>query len=428
MDSQGLNFIIGEEKSLSDLLCPSEIDSVLKAAIATGVQFAQLTDAASGTTWHQPPDGTPAPTAQKKTQLIYSEGEPIGTLLLAGADNTPIDSILQLLVTTIQLLIRSSFQRQLTTEVHTTTVAQSYAELMSSHEKLKQSEQEYRDLAASLDTTVKQRTAELERTYMQLIQNEKMSCVGQLAAGVAHEINTPMGFITSNLSTLQKYIQRLLTMQDALERRLTTCEGLDLTEMLALKKQLKIDYIRDDAAALIDQSIEGAQRISSIVSDLKNFSHVDNINNSSLNLNDELDRTLAVLASKLPASATIKKAYQPLPSQSLPAAAISQVLFNILLNAIEAGGEQLQLILSTAQTATQIIIAIHDNGSGIPADILPHIFEPFFTTKEVGQGTGMGLALARQTIQQLGGQLELECPASGGSVATIRLPLESCNE
>lgn len=428
MDTQSLQFVIGEEKTLSQLLRDDEITALLRVAVNSGAHCATLNELSSDKQWSWPEHSDFSSAHHQCSAPILIEGEVVGEIQLHGSHTISLEAIVQLLAETTKLLIQSSFQRQLTTEIHTTTIEQSYNELMDSHRKLQQSERQYRELAASLETTVQQRTAELERTYLQLIQNEKIACVGQLAAGVAHEINTPMGFITSNLSSLKKYLKRLLQMEAMLEQMTSQLPAAVNKPLHELKKQLKIDFIREDAEDLISQSLEGARHVTAIVADLKNFSHVDTLNDSTLDLNDELDRTLAVLSSQLPDSVIIHKSYQPLPSVSLPAAAISQILFNLLLNALEAGGPKLHLNLSSQVTENDIIIQIHDNGPGIQTEIKSRIFEPFFTTKEVGQGSGMGLALVYQMLQQLGGHIEIICPDSGGTIAKVTLPFEARHE
>jgi signal transduction histidine kinase len=428
MDFQSLQFVVGEEKTLSQLLRDDEIIALLRVAVSSGAHCAHLNELASDKQWCWPERPDICSATCQCTAPILIEGEVVGGVMLHGGDEVPLEALLKLLAEAIKLLIHSSFQRQLTTEIHTTTIEQSYNELMDSHRKLQQSEQQYRELAANLETTVQQRTAELERTYLQLVQTEKMACVGQLAAGVAHEINTPMGFITSNLSSLKKYLHRLLQMEEMLEQTTSQLPAPALQSVLELKKQLKIDFIREDAEDLIAQSLDGAGRVTDIVADLKNFSHIDTLGDSTLDLNAELDRTLAVLSSQLPRHVNINKAYNPLPPACLPAAAISQIFFNLLLNAIEASGPNLRLKLSSQVKADRIIIQIHDNGPGIPTEIQARMFEPFFTTKEIGQGTGMGLALVHQMLQQLGGHIEITCPDSGGTLANISLPLEANDE
>jgi signal transduction histidine kinase len=428
MNSTTLQFVIGKEKTLSQLLRGDEIAALLRVAVAAGASFAQLKELDSAKRWCCPEGAAGSASCSSYSAPISIEGEVVGEILLQGSVAVPVEGLLKMLAEAVKLLIHSSFQRQLTSEVHTTTIEQSYAELMDSHGKLQQSEQKYRDLAANLEITVQQRSAELEQTYLQLVQSEKMACVGQLAAGVAHEINTPLGFITSNLNSLKKYLDRLLQMDATLEQLVSQLPAATSQPVFDLKKKLKIDFIREDAAELIDQSLDGAGHVTTIVADLKKFSHIDSITDSALDLNAELDRALTVLSSQLPASVVIRKEYKPLPALCLPAAAISQIFFNLLLNAIEAGGANLQLNLTSQVAGDRVVMQILDNGPGIPAAIRSRVCEPFFTTKEIGQGSGMGLALVHQMLRQLGGNIEISCPASGGTLVNVSLPMEAKHE
>jgi signal transduction histidine kinase len=263
----------------------------------------------------------------------------------------------------------------------------------------------------------------LQRAYSRLLQNEKMAAVGQLAAGVAHEINNPIGFVTSNLQTLRKYVGRFLEML-AFSRG-TIAAQLPDPEIFHRKwRELKLDFVSTDVPELLRQSLEGTERVKQIVADLKGFSHVDESERSSIDINHELERTLGIIARTLPEQADVVKDFQPLPNLVGNGSLLCQAFMNIILNAAQARPKGLCLTIGTRYQSGRARIVFADNGPGIAAEIRGRIFEPFFTTRDVGQGTGMGLTVAYDIITTMGGEIEVVCPDAGGSVFTITLPLQ----
>ena len=248
-----------------------------------------------------------------------------------------------------------------------------------------------------------------------------MAAIGQLAAGVAHEINTPMGFITSNLNTLNKYVARFVTMLGVM-RELSPEQGK--TKAIDDKwAELRIDAITKDAGALLTESLAGAERVTRIVADLKGFSHVDDSVERPVDLNQELERTLSVMSHQLPRDAEISKAFSPLPATLCNPALICQLFFNVILNAIQAKPDGLKLILGTHSSGETIRIEIADNGPGIPDEIRKRLFEPFFSTRDVGEGAGLGLTVAYNIMQQYGGSIEAAPREEGGTVIILTMPI-----
>jgi len=289
----------------------------------------------------------------------------------------------------------------------------------------------YRRLGSALADS-HQMTTDLEQAYLQLkqtqgqiLQQEKMASIGQLAAGVAHEINNPMGFITSNLGTLAKYQQKLFEYQKNLEASLneTAEEGLK-ERAQELRKKLKIDYLRDDIDDLLSESKEGAERVREIVQNLKGFSRVDQAEYAEVDLNDCLDKTLSIAANEIKYKAQVEKDYGELPLVACFPQQLNQVFLNLLVNAAQAIEDHGIICISTLDLGDMVQIDITDNGSGIPAENLEKIFEPFFTTKEVGKGTGLGMSISYEIIQKHGGDIQVASEVGQGTTFSITLPIK----
>ena len=251
-----------------------------------------------------------------------------------------------------------------------------------------------------------------------------MASIGQLAAGVAHEINNPMGFITSNLGTLARYQQKLFEYQQTLENFLDEA-GNEAIKQRAFeqRKKLKIDYLRDDIDDLLSESKEGAERVRDIVQNLKGFSRVDQAEYANVDLNDCLDKTLSIAANEIKYKAQVEKDYGALPLISCFPQQLNQVFLNLLVNAAQAIEGKGVICISTHDLGEWVQIDITDNGSGIPAENLEKIFEPFFTTKEVGKGTGLGMSISYEIIQKHGGDIQVASEVGQGTTFSITLPV-----
>jgi len=266
---------------------------------------------------------------------------------------------------------------------------------------------------------------QLKTSQSQILQQEKMASIGQLAAGVAHEINNPMGFITSNLQTFGKYLDRLnlfVTEQKLLLTEKFTAE--ELAPLQEQQKKLKIDYVFDDGRELLEESLDGAERVKAIVQNLKSFSRVDQAELSEINLNDCLESTLNIAWNELKYKTTLEKELGELAPLRCHPQQLNQVFLNILVNAAHAIEKQGVVRVRTWQDETNQYAAISDDGSGIPEEIQQKIFEPFFTTKDVGKGTGLGMSISYDIIKQHGGRIELESELGVGTTFTIVLPRE----
>jgi PAS domain S-box-containing protein len=295
-----------------------------------------------------------------------------------------------------------------------------------------------KEYAQNLEKLVEARTAEIQErnrcleetinqlnsTQMQLLQSEKMASIGQLAAGVAHEINNPIGFINSNLSTLKKYIVNLKDYCRGTDRLFDNGGPEALEELRRIKKFKKIDFILEDVASVIEESIEGTERVKSIVQDLKDFSHQDKGKLVEYDLNNSLKSTLNIVWNELKYKAEVIQDLGHLPLVRCYPQQLNQVWMNLLVNAAHAITDKGQITVRSYQTNDDVFLEISDTGSGIPPENLKKIFEPFFTTKEVGKGTGLGLSLSYRIIERHGGSIEVQSQIGKGTVFRVRLPIQ----
>ncbi len=417
-------YIIGAEKSLDELIENIDLIPLFRSAAGAGISHVLLEDSGGEVLCHYSDPSKKEIITLKKP--VYLEGEIAGYIVIGGDKNreSRIDAIGELILNAVKIILNSSFKIMLATETHRTVVNQSYNELLDTNRRLKLSENMYRGLADSLEKQVQKRTNELRQAHAKLLHQEKIASVGQLAAGVAHEINNPLGFIVSNINTLNQYVSRF---RDLLVFYRSAFEDRDLTDKnreLSRQKwgDYKLDFILSDAGELINESLDGAERVRKIVSDLKAFSHIDDGDTAGVNINSEIDRTLNVLTHEIPRDAEIIRDYHPLPEFTCSPAHICQAFFNIILNSLQTGKEGLKLIITTRYEKDFIRLSFSDNGPGIPENIANRVFEPFFTTKEVGRGTGMGLNVTYEIIASYGGTIELKSLPGKGAAFGILLP------
>ena len=258
---------------------------------------------------------------------------------------------------------------------------------------------------------------QLQQANSQLMQSEKMANIGQLAAGVAHEINNPVGYVFSNLKTLGGYVRDLLKIIDMVD-------STDSIEALReLKRNLEYDYIRGDVEDLISESEDGIDRVKRIISALKDFSHIEEEEFRLADLHKGIETTLKVVSNELKYKAEVvlelgcQREIECIPSQ------INQIVMNLLVNAAHAIDGFGRITLRTACDKDWAWLEVEDNGSGISADHLQHIFEPFFTTKPVGKGTGLGLALSFSIVQKHHGRIDVDSAPGRGTRFRIWLPV-----
>lgn len=266
---------------------------------------------------------------------------------------------------------------------------------------------------------------QLAEVQLQLLQKEKMASVGQLAAGVAHEINNPIGFVSSNLTVLGEYSEDLLAIVDAYAATEPLIERHPqaLAAIRRIKEAHDLDFIRSDLKTLLDESREGLRRVSNIVQDLKDFSHVDESPWQVADLHKGLDSTINVVRSEIRLKAELRREYGDLPPLRCHPGQLNQVFMNVLVNAAQAIVQHGLIIVRTGSDEAWGWIEFCDNGCGIPAERLTRIFEPFYTTKPVGEGTGLGLSMSYSIVRNHGGRIEVTSSVGQGSCFRVCLPL-----
>jgi signal transduction histidine kinase len=263
----------------------------------------------------------------------------------------------------------------------------------------------------------------LQETNDRLIQSEKLASIGQLAAGVAHEINNPIGFVSSNLGSLQSYVTSLFGVVDDYEQAAGAAPAV-ASRIAELKEAAEVDFLREDFLALMSESREGLQRVKDIVQSLKDFSHVDSAGTVFTDLHRGLNSTLNIVNSEIKQKAEVVKEYGDIPQVQCVASQVNQVFMNLLVNAAHAIAERGVITIRTGQAGDWVWIQIEDTGSGMSADTMQRIFEPFFTTKPIGKGTGLGLSVSYGIVNRHGGRIEVHSELGKGTRFTVHLPIQ----
>lgn len=259
----------------------------------------------------------------------------------------------------------------------------------------------------------------------QLMQSEKLAAIGQLAAGVAHEINNPIGYVRSNLTSLTSYLQKILSVLNAYEQLEQSLPDPppQLTEVRALKEGVELDYLVKDIVSLLAESVEGVTRVEKIVKDLKSFSHLDQAEWQQADIHACIDSTLNVIAHELKYKGELVKGYGDLPRIHCLPFQLKQVFMNLLLNAAQAIERTGTITIRTGREGDHVWILISDTGQGIDPGHIHRIFDPFFTTKPIGVGTGLGLSVSYGIIKKHSGELTVASELGAGTTFTIRLPI-----
>jgi two-component system, NtrC family, sensor kinase len=265
----------------------------------------------------------------------------------------------------------------------------------------------------------------LEQAQNQLLQQDKMASIGQLAAGVAHEINNPVGFVSSNLHTLRHYVASLMALVDAQARAgAAPDDAAAAAELARVLRLMALDDLKADLPQLLDESAEGLARVKKIVRDLKDFSRVDQADWQQVDLNAGLASTLNVVRNELKYKCEVVQHLQPLPLVTCLAGQLNQVFMNLILNASQAIDGHGTVTLSSGTQDDWVWVQVDDTGCGMTEDVRRRIFEPFFTTKPVGKGTGLGLSLSFAIVQRHGGQLQVRSAPGQGSAFRVWVPVQ----
>ena len=291
------------------------------------------------------------------------------------------------------------------------------------------SDEQIRSIAGDLlkaNKDLQELNSKLSDAQSKLMQSEKLASIGQLAAGVAHEINNPIGFIFSNFGTLEQYLDDLFQMLDAYEKAEPHIgDGNTLARIRQLKAELDIKYLKEDFPNLMGESRDGIQRVRKIVQDLKDFSRVDARQEwESVDLHAGIDSTLNIVNNEIKYKADVVKHYGPLPEVQCLPSEMNQVFMNLLVNAAHAiPAERGTITISTGVDGANAWVEVADTGAGIAPENLQRIFDPFFTTKPVGKGTGLGLSLSYGIVQKHGGRMEVSSELGVGTRFRITIPI-----
>ncbi|MEK6713517.1 MAG: ATP-binding protein [Nitrospirota bacterium] len=274
----------------------------------------------------------------------------------------------------------------------------------------------------------------LQQTQAQLVQNDKMASVGQLSAGIAHEINNPTGFVLSNLKTLEEYINDIRCLITEYDTLLQRCIGISDEDVSCIVKNIekfkeKIDvvFLLHDIAQIFKETQDGMRRISKIVRDMKEFSHAGSDKPEYTDVNKGLESTLNIVWNEIKYKAEVKTLYGDIPQVLCYSQQLNQVFMNILVNAAHAIEGRGVITLRTFSENGNVVIEISDTGKGISPEHLSRIFEPFFTTKPVGMGTGLGLSVAYAIIKKHNGEITVDSKIGAGTRFQVCIPVEAGN-
>jgi signal transduction histidine kinase len=344
---------------------------------------------------------------------ILWELEPIGYIDAQGATAEQLNGCTEVFL----VLLKEAVRYRMASELHLETISADYEVLQEKHEELQKSEKKYRELSRKLEEKVAAQVKVIEDAQRKAFQSEKLASVGQLAAGVAHELNSPLAYIQNNLSAAKDYLADLESFFA------TVLQGKDIEAIRDSWEKEEIKYIREDFPVLLDSCLDGVGRLSSIVSDLKVFSNINRQQHSLDDINARLKTVLKILKGQIGERIEVVRNLGDLPAIPCYPAHLGQVFYSLIQNGIQAIEGEGRLEISTSMQDEHICVAVADSGAGISEENLPRIFDPFFTTKEVGKGTGLGLSVIHDVIKAHRGRIEVQSELGKGSIFTVFLPL-----
>ncbi len=320
----------------------------------------------------------------------------------------------------LSLQLRFAQKYLMASALHIEAVQEDYRKLREEHEALLESEARYRELCEHLDEKVQEQVRQIEGQQRQLFESEKQAAVGHLAAGMAHEINNPIGFMNSNLNTAKGYVSDLQEFGQAL------ADAQDIAAVKQLWKQFDLDFVLQDFGDLLGDCVSGGKRIAAIVADLKLFSNVDGEESIEVALNPYIKASINMAKVSIGEGREIEFYPAELPPVRCKPAFVGQVMLALLLNANDAcAGREGAIEVRTGAAEDRVQISVKDVGSGIPPQVLAKVFDPFFTTKDVGKGKGLGLTSCRDIVRGHGGDIKIESEPGQGTTVTFWLPLKA---
>lgn len=389
------------EFTLAELL-PSDLLDAVGSAVANllGAPLAVLTP--DGRSYW----GTPVGGAARAALVL--ELEPLAYVCAAVAPER-----LSVAVVPLRELMKARARYLMACDLHTDVVTADYQTLVERNRALAASEARYKSLAEDLEQRVNAQVTLLDERQRQIYQAEKLASIGQLAAGVAHEINNPIGFVRSNIVTFGHYLETVGRLKPRLADAAKAWSELDL------------DFVLTDGAELVADCLNGVDRVARIVRDLKGFSSVDQPEEEVVDINESLGEACDVLASQLPAGVTLERHLGSVPRLLCLPGHLKQVFYNVIQNgalAVRDSNRGGTVSVTSRRVENGIEIAIADTGVGMTAEQIAHAFEPFYTTRPAGHGTGLGLTVARDIVQAHDGRIAIDSRPGTGTTVTVFLP------
>lgn len=389
---------------LDALLAAGELANVggaLRALLAGDIA---ICDADGHVLW-----GVLSPAARREPLIV--ELEPIGWLCGSGEAQT-----LRSAASLLTQLLRTQLRFKMASSLHVQAMSADFETLRLEHARLLDSQARYKALAEQLEQRVKAQVAQLEERQQMLYEAEKLASVGQLAAGVAHEVNNPLGFVRSNLATFGHYLACVAALKG------------QLADGAAAWQKLDLDFVVEDGQALLQESLKGLDRIARIVAELKDFSNVDRASEEYTDINECLRHAAGVIDGQLPAGISLQLDLLPLPPLVCLPGHLNQMFMNLLRNAVQAivdAGRPGTVRIASEADEQGITIRIHDDGIGMNETQLGRAFEPFYTTRPVGAGAGLGLSSARNIVLAHSGRIALASTPNAGTTVTVFFPVAS---